>query len=67
MGPVQQGNAWCTRALIRGLGLHNTLAVFMMKVMVVAPLDARRHQWKLRTEKHHDKKGKLEKSAKKVR
>jgi hypothetical protein len=43
------------------------LAVFMMKVMVVAPLDAQCHQWKLQTEKHHNKKGKLEKSAKKVR
>jgi hypothetical protein len=55
----------CT--LVRGLGLRNTLAVFMMKVMVVVPLDAWCHQWKLQMEKHHDKKGKLEKSAKKVR
>ena len=67
VGLVQQDNVWCMRALIRGLGLCNTLAVFMMKVMVVALLDARHHQWKLQMEKHHDKKGKLEKSAKKVR
>ena len=67
VGPFQQDNTWCTRALIRGPGLRNTLAVFMMKVMAVALLDAWCHQWKLRTEKHHPKKGKLEKSAKKVR
>jgi hypothetical protein len=35
------------------------LAVFMMKVMVVALLDAWHHQWKLQMEKHHNKKGKL--------
>jgi len=67
VGPVQQDNAWCMHALIRGLGPHDTLAVFMMKVMVVAPLDGWHHQWKLQMEKHHPKKGKLEKSAKKVR
>jgi len=67
VGPVQQDNTWCTHALIRGPGPRNMPAVFMMKVMAVALLDGWRHRWKLRTEKHHPKKGKLEKSAKKVR
>ncbi len=47
VGPVQQDNTWCTCALIRGLGPHDMLAVFMMKVMAVVPLDGWCHRWKL--------------------
>ena len=44
VGLVQQDNVWCTCALIRGSGLCNTLAMFMIKVMAVALLDAWYHQ-----------------------